>query len=464
MASVVDVLSSLVDRSLVLAEEHEGRTRYRMLETVHAYASEQLDATGARADLTERHLNHFVDLAERAGPELTGPRQETWMRLLEVDQANIAASLEGPHASDGRGLSLVAAVWQFWLKQGHLTRGRQYLGTALNSRAGRPMARARALHGAGALAYEQNDVGAHRAANEEALRISRQIGDSLGMAKSLNNLGTSAYGRRDFRDALVNYEEALQLFQAVGDRAGTAAALHNLGNLAWMQGRYDDARGHYERSLALRRDAEDGAGMASSLCNLGLIAHSQGDYVAARDYLEESLVLARRLDRGTVVTALLNLGSTAHAQGDGRAAQSSLEEGLAIARDLGNPLVIATFLERLGNLAFEEGDEEATKRRYAEALRLFGAVEDHGSLADIFKRFAAIHGQKHPPVSARLSGKTSALLDALGSSPSAEWQAQLAATNARARAALGEKEWDIAFEEGRQMSLDDAIALAVGET
>jgi non-specific serine/threonine protein kinase len=114
--AVLDLLAQLVDKSLVLAERHGDEMRYRYLETLRQYALEELRNAGEEGRLRRRHCEWFVDLAERAEPELVGPHQATWLERLEREHDNLRAALRWAVDNDEAelGSRLGAALWRFW--------------------------------------------------------------------------------------------------------------------------------------------------------------------------------------------------------------------------------------------------------------------------------------------------------------------------------------------------------------
>ncbi len=330
---VLEVLTGLADKSLVTPEQREGATRYRLLETVRQYARDRLLESGDGEQWRDRHLACCLSLGEEAEPHLRGAEQQAWLERLETEHDNLRAALDWSSQDPGNaeaGLRLAGAVWRFWYVRGHLGEGRERLAQALEAdRADTPAARAKALHGAGGLAWSQGDYAAARELQEESLAIRREL----------------------------------------GDRRGIASVLGNLGNVAQCQGDYAAARGLQEESLAIRRELGDRRGMASTLGNLAVVAAVQGDYAAARVLQEESLALFRELgDRGGIATALVNLGTVSQEQGDYAGARGRYEESLVLYRELGDRRGIVQTLEDLATLAAAGG----LARRGA---RLWGAAE-----------------------------------------------------------------------------------------
>jgi predicted ATPase/DNA-binding SARP family transcriptional activator len=159
---ILDVLSGLVEKSLVMSESTEGgRIRYRLLEPIRQYALEKLEESGEAEAAKRAHAEYFLALAQEAEPELFGPREAEWFERLDEEHDNIRAalswSLEG--ADPELGLRLAGAIWWFWYWRGHYSEGQRWLQVALGNEGGATaIARAKALGGVGWLANRQGDL------------------------------------------------------------------------------------------------------------------------------------------------------------------------------------------------------------------------------------------------------------------------------------------------------------------
>ncbi|MCW3096470.1 MAG: hypothetical protein JWL77_2088 [Chthonomonadaceae bacterium] len=383
---VLDLLTSLVDKSLVTFEERgQAEGRYHLLEMVRQYAAERLQASGEAEQAKLRHQEWCLSFAEQAEPALKTGEQEIWLTRLESEHGNMRAALAwslkigvegGGKGEEARPFSRIplrfcSALQRFWHIRAHLAEGRAWCERALQAEGAqeRTAARAKALNGAGILAWGQGDYPAACAYHEESLAIQREIGDRDGIAKSLNNLGSTAYVQGDHTAARAYFEESLAIQREIGDRPGIAGSLNNLGNVAWLQGDYAAARAYYEEALVINRRIGNRAWEAINLNNLGNVSQSQGEYAAARAYFEESLAIKREIgDQPGIASSLDNLGIVAWLQGDNVAARACHEESLAIRREIGDRPGIASSLNNLGNVATDQGDYAAARAYYEEAL------------------------------------------------------------------------------------------------
>jgi len=422
-------LAGLVDKSLLRREEGpDGEPRVGMLETIRGYAREHLAASG-EAEVTERaHAEYYVALAERAEPELTGPEQAVWLARLEREHDNLRATLRWAHESEESeiGLRVAGALWRFWSVRGFVSEGWRAMEMLLDDGAeAAPAVRARALNGAGNLARDQGGLARAAALYEESLALWRNLDDRAGTAQPLNNLGLVARDHGEFARAQGLFEESLALRRDLGDRVGIAQSLNNLGLVAHDQGDYARASALHEESLAQRRELDDTAGIAFSLDNLGLVAYAQGNLARAGQLHEESLALKRELgDKWAIAASLINLGIVAHAQGNNARARTLLEESLALHRELGGTRYVAECLEylaqvlaaqaQLGRAAYFLGASEALRARIVTPLPPANKVTYDRSVAFV-------------------------------------------------RGTLGDDAFAAAWAAGAALSLDQAIALALGQ-
>src|SRR5262249_45035637 len=193
--SVLDALISLTDKSLVQAEEHTGRTRYRQLETVRQYGRDRLRERGDEASCEQAHFAYFLALAESAEVGLRGDNRQAWIIRLEDEHENLRtalASASGPYGDHWAGLRLAGALFPFWYLGLHVSEGSVWLSRFLGAPpANRPVpVRAKALNAAGTLAHWEGDVKSARSFLEKGLALYRELGNRRGIAATMNNLGT----------------------------------------------------------------------------------------------------------------------------------------------------------------------------------------------------------------------------------------------------------------------------------
>jgi DNA-binding CsgD family transcriptional regulator/DNA-binding transcriptional ArsR family regulator len=300
---ILELLSHLVDKSLVTAREEGGETRYRLLEMVRQYGAEKLGDSGEEAEVERRYAGFYLGVVEEAERELSGPDQRWWLVRLEREHDNLRTALscslsEGGDA--GLGLRLAAALWPFWFARGYLSEGRRWLEDAILRSGSEPEvapARAKALNGAGSLATFQEEYEAAKALIEEGLALNRDLGDKEGVASSLSNLlGVAMLGQRDDIPVAALLEEAVRLRPEIEDR-------RTVGNLLILEGRVALARGDLQQAVALGeqsiemyRGARDDYGIVMGLLHVAFVTLARGEYERTSVLLREGLQLSHGLE------------------------------------------------------------------------------------------------------------------------------------------------------------------------
>jgi predicted ATPase/transcriptional regulator with XRE-family HTH domain len=463
---VQDTLDSLVDKSLLRREAAQGETRFTMLETVREYAGWRLVGRGEDEATWQRYASYFLGLAEQAKSQLRGTEQLEWLNRLEREHGNLRTVMRGAiERGDGQmAQRMGAALWKFWLTHGHLSEGRKWLQAALDmDREAATQVRADALNAAGNLAHQHGDIAAAQIAYEEGLKIRRSLGDKRAIASSLNNLALVAHAQGDYRRTGALHEESLAIKKELGDRWGIASSLGNLGIAAADQGDYDKAQTLHEESLAIRRELGDRFGVGLSLRNLGTVYAARGDYDAAQQLYNESLAIREELgDKTGVAECLGSLGELEHCRGHYRKAMHLHESSLEICRELADGAGIAYVLLHLSHVAQRQGQARRAATLLRESLTIRKDGNDHRGVLECLAAAAGVAMVQHrPEAAARIVGAAQVALEATGAHLRPVDRLEFERNRDAARTILDEAAWAAALSEGRTMSTDDAIALAL---
>jgi predicted ATPase/class 3 adenylate cyclase/Tfp pilus assembly protein PilF len=377
---VIDGLSRLVARSLVVVEEQDLKSRYRMLAVIKHYALERLKDGDELVTTRDRHATFFRGLALAAEPELTGPRQAEWLARLAADEANLRACLDWLGAA---ALEPATALWRYWLVRGDWDGGRRWIEQGLENLDGVDARLvARALDAAGALATEQVDNEAADRFLNAALARWRSLDDPGGMARTLNHLGALARNRLAYEEARAHLNEALDIARAANDDRQSAVALRNLGNLASLQNDQETAGGLFEQALELARVEGDKRVIATLTHALSRVAFDDGNRSAAYALADEGHALANDIgDRRMVAEHLTVLAGLATADGDEAAATARLEEALNLWQRLGSPNAIAWLHTTLGEMALTDNDAASARRHFDQAADAWRDTGDKPALA-----------------------------------------------------------------------------------
>jgi predicted ATPase/DNA-binding SARP family transcriptional activator len=329
---VLDLLTYLTDKSLVLVAEQDGETRYRMLETIRQYGREKLEESGEAEEVRRRHVALFLRLAEQAEPQLKGREQVAWLERLETEHDNLRAAMTWllERGAVGTVVRFAWALWFFWYLRGHQGEGYRYTG--------------------------------------EVLEKSGDLTTDM-LAKAICVRAIMSYGLDSFERTMRLFEESAALFRRVGNKSGLAIALGGVGVGALPQGDMERATAALEEGLKLYREIGDKWGISETLGYLGMIPLNTGDYRKATRHFEEALEISREIgNRHSGYVSSYNLALIARAQGGYERAVRLYVEGLRLVVEVGDRADIAYCIEGLAELVGERDDAER-------AARLFGASE-----------------------------------------------------------------------------------------
>jgi predicted ATPase len=399
---VLDLLGRLIDQSLVQTKPHDGRQRYRFLETLRQYGQERIGESGEEDEFARKHAEHFMKVAAESYSELWGPKQGYWLARLETEHDNLRAALEWMAQDAGRAemlLQMSGSLWRFWEVRGHISEGRAWLERALarNPNASAYL-RANGLRGAGIPARQQGEFVRAKAMHEQSLALFQELENELSIARELDILGEIAQCQGDYSRAIKLHRESLALRYEIGDEEGIAVSLGQLGRIARRRGRYQLAQDLLEESLELHRERGDKLHVALSLNNLGLVACLLCDYDRALSLFEEALSLYRALnDRLGISNTLKNLGNVAKEQGDLQRAKTLYQACLTLKHELGNKRGIARVNAELAEVALCQGHYARAEELAASSLTLFRELDAKPGimLASILQAFVAHYRGEH---------------------------------------------------------------------
>jgi non-specific serine/threonine protein kinase len=354
--AMLDLLARLVDRSLIVPEEAAGEMRYRLLETMRAYAWERLRESGEADAVRDRHLGWYRDLAVRSELEFVGPDEPAWLVLQRLEEANFRAALEWSKHKTGTvpdadrleaGLTLAGALWRFWDMQGRLGEGRTWLDELLaRPGAARPtLGRAKALFAAGYVElYQQGNFDRATMHWAESLRVARAFQPGHELVLGLWSMGIARMLRREPDAAEPYFDELGDVAREIGSTLGTVVTIFWQGQIALMRGDEELAVARALESLKLMQSTGDRWYAANGMLILGQMALARGDNDTAQAWFREVVDAMNDFrDTSWMLTGLLGLAWVASAQGEaGRAVR--LMGGVEASNEaVGVPTVIPYF-------------------------------------------------------------------------------------------------------------------------
>jgi tetratricopeptide (TPR) repeat protein len=388
-ADVLDLLDSLVGKSLVRAEVAElNEPRFSMLESIRVYARERLLRNEEHPAVFGAHARFYVDFARTAHDALRGPEHGEWQRRIVEEHDNIRAALRWADEHDHEAEALLCAhLWEYWSTTGHLLEGLGWIEGALGHAREPSLLRAELLEAGGVLARALGVPVLARGLTEQCLELRRELGDRAGMAAALKDVGNLAFDTGDFDSARGHYEQALELWKEVDDKRGVAQALNNLGVVARMQDDPRRAIDYYEESRNVFHAVGDDEGIARSLMNQGAATLEAGDPVRAAELCRSSLRTWAELgNRWDITDCLEDLGASLIATGEAAAGARLLGAAEALREETGTPLApaerriyegrVAEARRRLDGSTFAFEWERGRAMKLEEAIALALAEND----------------------------------------------------------------------------------------
>ncbi len=422
---MLDLLERLADKSLLQADLTGTASRYRLLGIVREYAAEQLTRSAEQHEVRRAHLRWYVRFVQEIVPRIDrgdgGPQAlERELDAVDAETANLRVALDFARQDDDTiaALQIAGPLGHYAYLRGHYHEVRQWMDAAVTGRGTEVPAalRAQALLGSGRLALLQCDYVPAIRRLEAALRLYRELGDQQGIAATLQVLGGVAREQGRYARSMELHTESLAAAEAVGDKWAIARAHGQLGFVLWLQREYAAAASECATGLAMSRELADSEEIAWAQISLGAIARYEG-----------------AADRAAALLA----------------------DSRALAEQLGFREAIAWSLEQLGLLALDRGDPDASSL-------LRGSLEIHHELRDRWRTcsllddlaaVALVNGQ--PGGAAGLLGTAESLRQVIGTVVPPCERALRDQTIAGARTALGDSEFDGAWQRGSLAHIDD---------
>ena len=382
---VLDLLTQLVSKSLVLSEQKPGQeTHFRMLETIREYAREKLAQAGEAEAAQRRHLAYYLELAEAAEPELRGRAQLTWLNRLDRENDNLRAALSWALEIEAAAsaLRLAGALQEFWDIRGYQPEGCRWLEAALSlpdisGSLRRSAWRAKALLGVGVLA-EGSQQAMAQSRLEESLSIYRELDDTAGAALTLTRMGYWHQPPSDSAKVLQQLEEALGLWTSVEDSWGIGKCLSVVGYVLDYFGDHTKALEAYQRSALILRDQGDRSALMQALEFLGWCSWLDGDAARARVFLDETLAAYEELGNHLGIYAILHhLIFISAAQGNytqARAAALSIQQKAHTSREIASGGV------RVGQVEYFQCHFAEARSHFEASLKIFRELNDQNGM------------------------------------------------------------------------------------
>ncbi|WP_188195212.1 ATP-binding protein [Nonomuraea sp. SYSU D8015] len=369
---VLDLLTGLVDKSIVVGDRRDGEIRYRMLESLRQYGSERL-APADRRCLRARYVHHYRDLAERHRVDRLVSDQLERYRLLHKELANVRAALQACLSDPALarvGLETASAMWCYWLLAGSMAEGRYWLerGLELVPEGGR--VRATALWADSMLALRQGDVEAALPPLEECLVLARQAGNEDILAYAVRTSGVAAFSSGEPRRGLELMRESMELHRSVQDMDGIMYNLY----FAALYGSIEDpglAAEFGEEMLDMCERHHALTSRAYAQLALGLARWNLGDWPQAEKLIMEAAEYSGGIDDRWCLTQCLEvLAWAAGARGDHERAAGLLGAAHTLWQAVGSSPERLSYHAAWHERCVEQAERALGKRAFIGAFRV----------------------------------------------------------------------------------------------
>jgi predicted ATPase/class 3 adenylate cyclase/DNA-binding CsgD family transcriptional regulator len=408
--AILDLLTSLLDKSLVVVEEHGTSVRYRLLETVRQYAFDRLKQAGELADLRERHREAYLGRAEQIAPHLEAAGQQAWLDALDIEAANLAAALEHACDTDSQAaLRLCAALTVWWKLRGRFALADAAYARALDAAVPEPSAlRARVLWARGYLLTYAGRFEEAIACELAALEMAEELAETSTAARALDVLGTMqiwpdpvgaraglersrelALASADewcFVDAtqILGYglimqadpgavevlEEALEIIERTGYAEFAAWHWAGVGMVRQMHGHDGEALELFARAVEVADGVGEPVSAGVARAYSGLVQAERGEADAAVSMLAPALQRAVADGAGLAIPSLQSVLMYARAAaGDAAAARESMVDFLQNGAD-GGLYAMALGLTMLARMDLQLGRAQDAAESAARAREI----------------------------------------------------------------------------------------------
>jgi tetratricopeptide (TPR) repeat protein len=291
---VIDLISGLVDKSLLVSDQGSLGRRFRFLETVREYATTKLADSGEQSDLARSHAEYFRGLAVDSFDELRGPKEFEWLDRLERERPNLRRALRWHLANEltQEGLLMAGSLDRFWMLSFHLKEGKEWLERFLAADSTPSLARARALNGLGTVDWSDKGL----AAALESVRLCRKLGSPEALYGALNNAGVGAMRLGHWETAREVLAECLERARERDDPVDLSFALSKYADVVLEADRDPaEAIALREESVRFARDGDSPGRLVTALTGLGWTRKQTGDLDGASEACQEALQLTDEL-------------------------------------------------------------------------------------------------------------------------------------------------------------------------
>ena len=459
---VLDLTNSLAKKSLIEVNQETGHeTRYSFHMIVHQYASAKLSETGEDATIRTRHLNYILQLSKQAEPALKGPTQIEWSARLHKEWSNIQNALVWAEKTDVEaGLYICGRLKRFW-ENLDLREAEYWLKIFIEAPTSSNYlaARAKALLIFGEiLIFTTDDVQLPQKTAKECLAIYRTLGDKQGEIDALILSGQSNY---DVPQSEYLLRQALHLSKSIGDKWRVAYTLSHLAQVTTIIER----KAYAKEAITLFRETGD-LGLLETC--LSLLAYSEVmnmEFESAQMHLDEVIQIGQTFEvKRDLFLNLTTLSLLEVAKGNFDKAQSLLEEVISAANEFGNRVNYLWGRVRLGHILIPQGKITEARGVLFETIQEFLKEENEIGIVFSLEGMASLYIVlgKHKAAAQLIGWSDAARKRNKDPRPPLE-QTDVNRIISACQTSMSKSAFAVAYEEGKNLTMDEATELALGE-
>ncbi|HSK89068.1 MAG TPA: hypothetical protein VK880_11960, partial [Anaerolineales bacterium] len=465
--AVSELMTQLVAKSLVIVNRQPGHgRRFHLHETINQYAQEKLIEAGEQENIRGQHLKYFFDLSGLAELALRGPHQMEWYNLLTDERDNLRVALEHAARSTASrsdleaGLLLSARLIDYWIDF-DLREGLRWSMELIQNPKSQtlPLARAKALIAQAYILWNMQQFEAVRSIAEECLEVFRSCGDQQGEYDALILMGRVSQFAAGMEQRVEFHRQALSLARSMGDVLRQAYALSMLG---WDQRDPGRGREQWEQAIVLFRRIGDWRFLAHTLGILGYTVLSNGDLEAAEKFLDEAYEVNQHINNIEIEYVLTGKATLCMLRGEYDQARTFLQKNIEDHEKTGDRMGYLWGRARLGYVAQREGSVVEAHQILSDTIENFHTDQNKNGLAFALDRMAGLYVLTgKPEIAAHLIGWSDATRKKIGDPRPRIEQADLDRDIAAIKATFGDPAYEVAYDSGQGMTLDEAVALAL---
>ncbi|HEY9063080.1 MAG TPA: tetratricopeptide repeat protein [Pseudobacteroides sp.] len=396
--NLLETMASLLNKSFITKTAKiggESEDRFSMLETIREYAGELLSISGEENYIKDCYSDYYLSLVTEAEFSMNGQERQRRLSELEFSHSNIINALKHLRMTNSleKELKLTGAMGYFWEVRGYWNEGITIL-ESLVQRYGSSIESkdyVKVFEWLGRLIHLQGNPEKSISIFRRSLSLAREIGDFMGEAaiQYKLSLAVSMLGNLEEEEKLAN--GSLSIYYQIDYKPGIAEVLQHLSLLYYQKGDYLKAEECSNESLKICKELKDKRGVAKALWRLGFVARGKGIYDEAMKMISEYLTYCEELDdKDGIANALISIAELSRSQSEYDIAEKYYMNALNLSYELGYKAIIARVLKDLGEIMRYRGDFNKAMELYKESLAVSEEIGSSGEIAWLYRNIAEL--------------------------------------------------------------------------